>query len=130
MEFKSYADLGADIIHLLPKLPRDIDLVVGIPRSGIAPAAMIGLHLNVPMTDLAGFLEGRVMANGQRRMRRSVPADLHERPLNVLIVDDAVGKGEQLRKIREDLAVRNLKHNIKFAVIYATSVGEPLVDYY
>jgi orotate phosphoribosyltransferase len=130
MEFKSYADLEADVIHLLPKLPRDIDLVVGIPRSGIAPAAMISLHLNVPMTDLNGLFEGRIMANGQRKMRRSVPEDLHERPLNVLIVDDAVGKGVQLRRIREDLAARNLKHNLKFAVIYATSVGEALVDYY
>lgn len=130
MEFKSYADLEADVVHLLPKLPRDLDLIVGIPRSGITPAAMISLHLNIPMTDLNGFLEGRIIATGQRKLRRQTPIDLDAGPFNVLIVDDSVGTGTQLREIREDLASRNLQHNLKYAVIYATPVGESLVDFY
>lgn len=130
MEFKSYADLEADIIRFLPQLPRNIDLIVGIPRSGIAPAAMISLYLNIPMTDLNGLLEGRIMATGQRKLNRRAPTDLNAGPLNVLIVDDSVGTGTQLRKIQKDLAERNLKHNIKYAVVYATPVGEPLVDFY
>lgn len=130
MEFKSYADLEADIIKLLPSLPRDIDLIVGIPRSGIPPAAMISLYLNIPMADLHGFIEGRVLGNGKRRMRGGVPEDLHAQPLNILVVDDSVGAGTQLREIREQLAALNLPHRIQFATVYVTHLSEKLVDFH
>lgn len=127
MEFKSYADLEADVISLMPRLPRDLDLVVAIPRSGLVPASMIALHMNVPITDLKGLYEGRMLASGHRTLRRGAVAD---RPLNVLIVDDSVGSGEQLREIRAELARRALPHRIQVAVIYATPVGAPMVDFY
>lgn len=131
MEFKSYADLEADVVRLLPALPRDIDLVVGIPRSGIPPASMISLYLNIPMADLQGFIEGRVLGNGKRKMRSDgLPEDLHAEPLNVLVVDDSVGAGTQLREIRQRLADLNLPHRLQYATIYATPQSEKLVDFH
>lgn len=127
MEFKSYADLEADVLSLLPRLPRDLDLIVAIPRSGLVPASMIALHMNLPITDLQGFYEGRMLASGDRSLRGKHATD---GSLNVLIVDDSVGTGAQLRKIREGLAARALPHRISIAVIYATPVGAPLVDFY
>ncbi len=129
MEFKSYADLEADVISLMPRLPRDLDLVVAIPRSGLVPASMIALHMNLPITDLKGLYEGRVLASGHRTLRREAGKST-DRPLNVLIVDDSVGSGDQLREIRAELARRALPHRIQVAVIYATPVGAPLVDFY
>lgn len=129
MEFKSLADLEADIVRLLPRLPRDLDLIVAIPRSGLVPASMIALHMNIPLTDLQGLYDGRLFGSGHRKMRsrQGISAD---EPLNVLIVDDSVGTGAQLREIRAELARRALPHRIQIAVGYATPVGAPLVDFY
>ena len=44
-QYISYFDLSQDIRNTLHKIPSDIDLVVGIPKSGIIPAMMIGLSL-------------------------------------------------------------------------------------
>lgn len=35
---------------------QNFDLIVRLPRSGIVPAYMIGLHLNIHCTDLASFI--------------------------------------------------------------------------
>ena len=129
MEFKSYADLEADVVRLLPRLPRDLDLIVAIPRSGMIPATMIALHMNLPLTDLKGLYEGRFIASGHRNLRNTLDG-AEAKPLNVLIVDDSVGTGAQLREIRQELAARALPHRIEIAVIYATSAGAPLVDYF
>lgn len=129
MEFNSFGDMEADVIRLLPRLPRDLDVIVAIPRSGLVPASMIALHLNLPITDLQGLYEGRFMASGHRKVR-SRTSDADDAPLNVLIVDDSVGTGAQLREIRAELGRRALPHRISFAVVYATPVGAPLVDYY
>jgi orotate phosphoribosyltransferase len=126
MEFKSYADLEADVVAMLPRLPRDLDLIVAVPRSGLVPASMIALHLNLPIADLQGLYEGRLLASGHRRTRKR-PGD---GPLNVLIVDDSVGTGAQMREIRDELARRALPHRVSVAVVYATPVGAPLVDFY
>ena len=129
MEFKSYADLEADVVRLLPRLPRDLDLIVAIPRSGMVPATMIALHLNLPLTDLTGLYEHRLIASGHRSLRSPL-GGVDQKPLNVLIVDDSVGTGAQLREIRAQLAASALPHRIEVAVIYATPSGKPLVDYY
>lgn len=130
MDFKNYADLEADIVQMLPRIPRDLDLIVAIPRSGITPAAILCLYLNIPMADLDGFIAGRVLGSGHRKMRHAVPDDLHAAPLNVLVVDDSVGSGTQLREIRQRLADLNLPHRLQYAVVYATPVSEMLVDFY
>ncbi|ATX64672.1 phosphoribosyl transferase-like protein [Roseinatronobacter bogoriensis subsp. barguzinensis] len=129
MEFKSYADLEADVVRMLPNLPRDLDLIVAVPRSGLVPASMIALHLNLPVTDLEGLFDGRLIASGHRKLRKSV-SETDETPLKVLIVDDSVGTGAQMREIRAELERRALPHRIQIAVIYATPTGAPLVDFY
>ena len=129
MEFKSYADLETDVVRLLPRLPRDLDLIVAIPRSGLIPATMIALHMNLPLTDLEGLYEGRLISSGHRKLKTLAP-NFGDTPLNVLIVDDSVGTGAQLREIRAQLAQRGLPHRFQVAVIYATAVGAPLVDYF
>lgn len=40
------------IVRNLHRLPRDIDLVVGIPRSGLLAANLLSLAANIPMADL------------------------------------------------------------------------------
>ena len=45
MQLKTYNDLQKDIVGNLWKIPNDVDLIVGIPRSGILAASFIEIGL-------------------------------------------------------------------------------------
>ena len=64
MEYRTVAQLDDAVVSWLADLPRDIDIVAGIPRSGLLVANLLALHLNLPKTDVAGLEEGRVIASG------------------------------------------------------------------
>lgn len=102
--YVSIAQLSADIRAGLHLLPRDFDLVVGIPRSGMIPAYMIGLFTNRLVIDLETFLSKGVAGHGSTR---EVGAKLVQpfEARHVLLVDDSLRTG---RSMRECLArVRN-----------------------
>lgn len=71
---KSVADMNAAIVANLHRVPRDIDAVVGIPRSGMLAASALALHLQKPLADVEGFGRGQVykrsraLAKGVRRI--------------------------------------------------------------
>lgn len=128
MFFKSISDLNRDIVLNLYKIPKDIDLVVGIPRSGLLVANMIALYLNIPLTDLDGFLEGRILQSGNTRR----PKDYYEKiknPKKVLIVEDSVLSGASIENAKEK--VLNIKNKeIIFFAAYVAPDKENLVDIY
>ncbi|MET0285275.1 MAG: phosphoribosyltransferase family protein, partial [Polyangiales bacterium] len=66
-------------------------------------ANVLALSLNVPLTDLDGYLEGRILACGHTR--RPVGADAEKTEIrHVLLIDDSISSGgsmrEALRKLR------------------------------
>lgn len=109
MQFRSVDDLALAIRKNLHKLPRDIDVVVGIPRSGLLPAGLIALHLNCVLTDVEGFNAGRAFAPGATRLMPSVKLS-PEQWKNVLLVDDSTFSGRAMREAKESLNLegRNL----------------------
>ena len=66
INYRSIATLNRDVFAWVQKLPRDIELIVGVPRSGLLVASLLSLYMNVPLTDAEGFLEGRVIQAGIR----------------------------------------------------------------
>lgn len=83
MTYKSYEDLSDCIRRNAWKIPQDVDLIVGVPRSGMIPALMLAELLNKRRADLDAFIEGREMSCGgrQRLMRETV------RTKKVLVLD-------------------------------------------
>ncbi|MGH9423649.1 MAG: phosphoribosyltransferase, partial [Thermoanaerobaculia bacterium] len=67
MNYRSINDLVLRVRELLPQVPRDVDLVVGIPRSGLLPATVIALALEKPVADLDSFLRGSIARRGATR---------------------------------------------------------------
>ena len=67
MNYRSIKDLNNTILKNLHTIPRDFDLVVGVPRSGMLPANLIALYLNLPYTDIHSFINGYVYKSGARR---------------------------------------------------------------
>lgn len=129
MNYRSINDLNACIVASLHRLPRDLDLVVGIPRSGLLAANLIALHLNLPLTDLDGFIEGRLLGGGERLKTKRTPVDPF-RPLKVLVVDDSLTSGSALKQCKERLKTAGLDQNVRYLCVFVDAWAISKVDYY
>ena len=102
MNYRSVADLNETLTSRLSVIPRDIDLVVGIPRSGMLAANLLALHLNLPVIDVEGFIEGRrlgcgveqhVAAGGEGRHELAYGLRLATHDLADILADTRIGIG-------------------------------------
>lgn len=127
MKYRSVANLNSNIKQWIPELPDDLDLIVGIPRSGLLVALLLGLHVNLPITDVEGLCEERILQAG--RLGSRAIADLsNER--KVLVVDDSVDTGNQMKRTRSRLERAELPHKLLYAAVYVSSRGRGLVDFW
>lgn len=117
MEYRTVAQLDDAVVSWLADLPRDIDVVAGIPRSGLLVANLLALHLNVPMTDVAGLIEGRVIQSGAR-FKGADPRQFLSKPRHVLVVDDSICSGSAMQKVKASLAAAALPHRVSYAAVY------------
>jgi orotate phosphoribosyltransferase len=85
---RSLTDLNATIVRHLHRIPRDVDAVIGIPRSGLLASVPIATHLQTPHGTVEGFCENKVI----RRSMRVIGAT------RILLVDDTVNKGSAMRQ--------------------------------
>lgn len=116
MNYMSYDDLANCIRRNLWKVPSDVDVVVGIPRSGMIPALMIAELLNRRCADLDAFIEGRVMSYGTRGgLMRS------GKSVKIVVIDDVVNSGQSLEKVKAQLAPLAARYDIKYGCVYAES---------
>lgn len=94
--YVSIAQLSADIRANIHRIPADVDLVVGIPRSGMIPAYMIGLFVNTMVTDLETFLANGRLGHGRTRKVGVNLVEPHA-ARHVLLVDDSVRSGASMQ---------------------------------
>jgi uncharacterized HAD superfamily protein len=132
MNFRSYSDLIALVRRNLWRLPHDIDLVVHVPRSGIIPAAQIALQRNLPILSLDEYLAGA--DDGARfsaRARRAAGGESGQGG-RVLVVDDSVGGGGALARVRAALAEHpDAGHRpVSFLAVYWSGVAVEGLDYW
>jgi uncharacterized HAD superfamily protein/orotate phosphoribosyltransferase len=125
MYYRNIADLNLIILKRLSVLPRDFDLIVGIPRSGMLPANLLALYLNKPYTDIDSFLNGHIYKAGERGQFFDVK-DYRK----ILVVDDSIASGSAMLKCKERLKEYNSDFDLKFCAIYVIPGKEKMVDYY
>lgn len=126
MNYLNISNLNEDIKRWISELPEDLDLIVGIPRSGLLVANILALHLNLPFTDFEGLLEGRVYETGKRF---SNSLDL-SKTKKILVVDDSLFYGQQMEQVREKIKAANLPHKIYYGTLYVTPKGYRKVDFW
>lgn len=117
MNYRSVKDLNDCIVANLSRLPRDIELVVGIPRSGLLAANLIALHRNLPLADLDGYLAGRVLSGGER-LRKRIGATTPWKEVKTLVVDDSVYYGKAMDKARERIRGAGLGSQVVYACVF------------
>lgn len=127
IEYFSLEDMNQAILANLYKFPKDIDLVVGVPRSGMLPANLIALYLNKPYTDLDSFIKGRVFSTGERG--EFIVSDYSNK---VLIVDDSIHSGNSMFEVKQRLEknIAKDKYELLFAAVFSTERCTDKVDIY
>ncbi|MFD1600255.1 orotate phosphoribosyltransferase [Halobellus rarus] len=126
MNYRTVADLNADIHNFAKRFPENIDLIAGIPRSGLLAASLLSLHLDTPITDIDGLCDGRIFDTGSR-IERDYAFDEID---SVLVIDDSVLMGSEMTKTRDQLAKHDFPFDITFAAVYISPRGHQYVDHW
>ena len=124
MNYRSINDLNNTILKNLHLIPRDIDLIVGVPRSGMMPANLLALYLNLPYTDIHSFMKGYIYKSGARKQFFN-----ESEYKNILVVDDSIASGSAIKECKNDLSDLEARFNIKYCAIYYTPENGGLADY-
>lgn len=106
------------ILYGLRDVPPDVDLIVGIPRSGLLAGMLFSLYLNKPITDLEGLLEGRLLSTGKRPLSDAA-ADPIASARRILVVDDCVSQGTEMDRARKKLSAAGLMDRATFLTVYS-----------
>ncbi len=125
MYYRNISDLNNIILKGLSILPRDFDLIVGVPRSGMLPANLLALYLNRPYTDIHSFLNGHIYKAGAR----SQFFDLNEFK-KILVVDDSIASGSAMEEVKQSLKDVSSQFSFSFCAIYVIPGKENMVNYF
>jgi orotate phosphoribosyltransferase len=129
--FISYADAHADIQDWLKDLPRDFDMIVGIPRSGMFIASVLSLQLVKPVASLDGAIDGKcwnppavdAVSGSHHILGSGLPGK------NVLLVDDSVSSIHgTMEKAYSRLISKGF--TVRTAVLYVTEETKNVVNFY
>lgn len=128
LNYKSISDLSAIISVNLSCLPTDIDLVVGVPRSGMLPASIISLYRNIPFTDVYSYADNRYLKYGSTRKIKKL-LELCSDAEHILIVDDSISTGESLKKIKDIIDYCSHKKKVTYCCIYGVDKISSFSDF-
>ena len=118
INFVTFGMLNKLLIDNLHRIPHDIDVVVGTPRSGLLLANMIACYLNKPLTDVAGVIAGRLFEAGRTKNKTDWVRDFST-VKKILVVEDSVASGKSINQVKNRLALINVE---KF---YLAALVEP-----
>lgn len=127
MNYRSVSQLNADTRRLGQEPLEDVDLIVGIPRSGLLAANLLCLYHDRPMTDVAGLEEGRLLNSGHRYDGRVERFDDVDR---ALVIDDSVDTGRQMKETKRRIDGLDLPFDVEYAAVYVTTGGHRYVDHW
>ena len=125
MDYRNISNLNEIILKRISILPRDFDLIVGIPRSGMLPANLIALYLSKPFTDIHSFVNGHIYKAGERGQYIDLTSFK-----KILIVDDSIASGSAIQKSKELIKNVSPDFEISLCAIYVVPGKEKMVDYF
>ena len=124
MKYITLAEMAKTIRDNIWKVPRDIDFIITIPRSGTIAGSIISEFLNVPLIDIDSFVAG-IKPYGGGRLRYYNKKEHNTK--RVLVVDDTVFSGMSKVKAKEKLE-RFSDYQFIFMAVYLEGPGENYID--
>lgn len=126
MNYKTVSDLAQDTRRLAEDLPENIDVVVGIPRSGLLAANLLCLYLDVPMTDVDGLCRGAFLDTGKRHGESVSLSEVD----TALVFDDSVWSGAQMTQTKRRLGDEQFAFDIEYGAVYIRWNNHSYVDHW
>lgn len=127
MNYKNFANVSTDIRKNIFKIQdTQYDLVVGLPRSGMIPAYMIALHLNIEVTDLGSLIENIPLKKGSTRKSKK-DFNLPQQAMKILLVDDSIDTGNSLKNDL-NLLPDELREKVTTVAIYSSKSERTDID--
>lgn len=123
MNYRSFSDLNQLLTKQLDKIPLSVDLIVGVPRSGLLAANLLALKLNLPLADVTGLREGRLLQSGQRGNKFQI-----ENVQHALVIDDSVYSGASINNAKRQIETAKLPFCIDYASVYIAPGAQEHVD--
>jgi len=117
------AQLTADSAKLAAMLPPEVTGIVGVARSGMLPATIIAMQLQLPLFAVGPLRGFTKMQSGWRLDERKA-----ETPL-LAIIDDTVASGVAMTKLKTSV-LSQVPESYVTAAVYASLDAASLVDYY
>lgn len=127
MNYRSIEDLNRYIATNLGKVPLGTDLIVGVPRSGLLAANMLALHLNLPFTDVEGFINGKILQSGSRLKSYMKPFEAYKK---VVIIEDSVWSGGSIQEVREKVEGLYPDKELYYSAVFVVPEATQKVDFY
>gem|GEM_PF-2716999 len=121
----------SDIIRTnLQSIPDDVELIVGIPRSGMLPATLLAVYLNLPLTDTMSLLHGKHAASS-RNYR--VSGDKNSTDIRdykkILVIDDSCNTGLSINEVKTAISnIPDCTTEVLYACVYAAPAAIEFVD--
>ena len=129
MNFRTIEDLSRIINNNLYKIPDDVDLIVGVPRSGLLAANMISLQLNKPLTDLDNLLKNKLIGSGISKKKINWISKPDE-ARKILLVEDSSATGITFNQTLNRIKKSKFYDKIIFLVVIVNSTTKDLPDMY
>lgn len=128
LKFKSLNELKVQIrtnLHLFNKY----DVVVGIPRSGMLIALIIGLELNKLTIQFQDLLDKNFKNIYSSRMNN---LEKINNKIKILVCDDSINTGNTIKKIKNQIQIYGLnnEYEINYFSAYATEQSKNNIDFY
>lgn len=128
MNYRTVADLTALLQNNVYRF-KDVDIVVGIPRSGMIPASIIATLINKRLASLDEICQGRTFSRGDSRITESDNIDTNVNVGQViLVVDDSVASGKSMEAARKKLFTVSVSNRLIFLAIYGSILKSDPAD--
>lgn len=129
MNYRSISDMANLIRNNLALISDDIDLVVGVPRSGLLAAGIIALHKNLNVVGLNSFLSNDVVSTGHTRKASHPTLACSHDAKHVLLVDDSSATGKSMQAALASVYNSGYKGRITTCAVYLAP-DSPKIDVY
>lgn len=104
-------------------IPDDIDMIIGIARSGMIPGSVLACHLHLPLLSVSE--DGVVDLGSGVRFEEAVA-----NPRKILVIDDTVFAGRTMKRVLPVVRKHYPRADIIKATVYCTPQAKHLVDYF
>lgn len=112
-QFIKTSDMVKDVYSVIGNIPHDVDVVVGVARSGMLPASIIATNLHIPLFS-CDLKNNRVLPCGYGY--RS--SNLEIEPKHILIVEDTIMNGFSIKKATDIVRNHFASSKISDFVVY------------